>query len=188
MNRRTYLTLTSVIAATLAGCSSSDLDENETIGDDQRHNVGDTFTVGDGDKQIEYTVTGWETYDFISGPIELQEPDGRYVVITMTIKNVGNESVRLSSNEFTLLDSQNREFDADTRAMTYLDSDGRIQADAINFQQVQPGLETSGAIVFDVGPGDEYKLQIEPAGALSTADPQYVELGLVETPTPTQTP
>lgn len=137
------------------------------------HAVGESFVVELGEKSIEYTVTDMRTATSVGSDAIGEESDGVFLIVTLSMTNVGDESLDLTSNVFSAIDSQDREFDVDSDALIYLEN-------SIDFEQLDPGLEKTGVIVFDVGPGDEYNLRIEPAGIFSNAEPHEVELGTVE--------
>lgn len=138
------------------------------------HEIGEAFQVGAGAQAIEYTITGIETTTFVGQSAQFgEEADGLFLVVALSMTNVGDESLDLSTRPFRAIDSQDREFEVDTQALIYLE-------DAIVFEQLNPGLETQGKVLFDVNPGDGYRLRIEPAGFLSDADPHEVALGTVE--------
>lgn len=183
VNRRTLLaSIGTAGTVAIAGCSgdtssgdgggSSD-DEPETV----THQVGDTFTVGEGDRSVEYTVNSANTYEALGGEFSQQEPDGIFLVVQMELANQGDESFSVTSNAFTALDSNGNSFDPDTEAGIYVEQDSRVDAEGISFEQLNPGLSTDGALVFDVPEGEEVRLQIEPTGWLDDSASHEVELG-----------
>jgi len=188
MDRRKFLAFSgSIGVTTLAGCGGSDPesggggDSDGGSGGDSDggstsesqptiYDIGDPFQVGSGDQSIEYVVEGVETAS--TGTTLIDDPDGIYAIVSMTMTNVGNDTLSLSSSPFRLIDGQDREFEV---------SDATIYADnGISFEELQPGLAKDGVIMFDVAPGGTYQLQIEPSGLFSGADPQLVEIGTIE--------
>lgn len=133
------------------------------------HQVGETFTVGSGEYQVEYTVENVRTTDRIGGEFGA-EADGEFVVVELSMENTADESFTVSSNRYQLVDGQDRAYDVDSESVFYLD-------DPVAFEQLNPGVSTSGAIVFDV-PTDQSvrRLQIRPAGAFSSARTHAVVL------------
>lgn len=135
------------------------------------HNVGESFVVGDGERSVRYTVTNVRPTDNVGGDTFGEDASGEFVIVTLNVENIGDESFDLSSDPFTLTDQQDREFE--------VDSDAMISADkSIVFEQVNPGLTVEGVVVFDVPPDGDYRLKIEPAGAFSTARVHYVEINV----------
>ena len=137
------------------------------------HTVGESFTVGSGAQSIEYMVASASVTDHVGTESFGEDADGIFVVVELRMTNVGNESLDLSTAPFRMVDSQGREFEVDTGALVYLE-------DAIVFEQLHPGLEKRGQIVFDVAAGDTYRLRIDPAGMFSGAESHTVEIGTVE--------
>lgn len=145
-----------------AGDSSQDLDATETPEPQTTHQTGDTFVVGDGPKQMEYTVTDVEQ-------LEVRE-DVVLIAVHLEMENVGKESIDLTSNTFKLVDGQDREYDT---ARDYMYQ----REDTITFDQMNPGISNEGIVVFEVPKGQsERSLKIEPAGVFSNAEPHYVVL------------
>ena len=140
-----------------------------TPAQDLSHSVGESFTVGSGAQTIEYTVTDVSTTDRVGSDVVGEDADGQFVIIKLEMTNTGDESLDLSSRPFTLVDSQDREFEVDTMAMGYTEN-------SIVFEQLNPGLSKTGVIVFDVNPDGEYDLHIAPAGMFSTAETHTVDL------------
>jgi Telomeric repeat-binding factor 2. len=144
------------------------------------HEIGESFSVGDGAQSIEYTVNGASIIeDYIGSDADLgSTPDGTFVVVNLDLENIGDETLDISTNFLKLVDQEDRTFEADTEAGIYADQDSRVSADPITFDQLQPGLSVTRAVIFDVGPGT-YRFAAEPAGAFSNADTHYVPLGEV---------
>jgi hypothetical protein len=198
MDRRKYLMVTGGMLA-IAGCTG-DSDDDVSASDDDKvdsssgdntkqegqeddgeavttHQIGDTFSVGDGDQVVEYIVNSATTYESIGGEYSKEEPDGIFVVILMQLINQSKESFNVTSNAYSMVDSEGRTFDPDTEAGFYLSTDDRVEAEAISFDQLNPGLSTDGALVFDVPKNEAFGLLIEPTGFLDTGDSHLVQLG-----------
>jgi hypothetical protein len=71
-----------------------------------------------------------------------------YVLVHVTVTNVGTESALFTSANQTLLDTQGREFDADAGAalMNVPDSESFLT-------DITPGNSVEGVLVFDVPEG-----------------------------------
>jgi len=195
MERRSFLAVAGSVGLTsLAGCSGEGDDggsdgsggggggsggeSTPTPEQTLTHDIGDSFVVGEGAQSIEYTVNGYETIeDYIGpGPEIGSSPDGIFAVVNLDLENVGDESLDLTSRNLQLIDDQDRMFEADTEASVYAGQDSRIEADAITFDQLQPGLSVTRSVIYDV-PSGTYRLAVEPAGVFSNADTHYVPLG-----------
>lgn len=204
MDRRKFIVTSGVIGiSALAGCSGDSTDDGgnggsdggnnggssdggddgSDGGDEQQtltHDIGESFTVGDGAQEIEYTVNDYSTIeDYIgSGPDIGSTPDGIFLVVNLDMENVGDESLDISTNFLKVIDDEDRTFDADTEAGIYAEQDSRISAEPISFDQLQPGLSVTRSVVFDV-PSGTYRFAAQPAGIFSIADTHYVPLGEV---------
>lgn len=72
---------------------------------------------------------------------------GQYCLLTVNVKNIGNERQSLFSTNQKLLDSSNREFSADDQATLYASPQGST---ASWYNDINPGNSVEGAIVFDI--------------------------------------
>ena len=160
---------------------SSNVGETETEEQSLVHEVGESFVVGSGAQSIEYIVNDvYGIGDYIgSDPDFGTTPDGLFVVVSLTLTNVGDESLDITTNLLKLIDGEDREFEADTEAGIYADGDSRISAEPISFDQLQPGLSVTRSVIFDV-PEGTYQFAAEPAGAFSSAETHYVPIGDVQ--------
>jgi hypothetical protein len=149
--------------------------DNDQV-DQLTHGMNESFVVGGDGEAIEYTVENAYTTEYISG-FDLQETDGQFIAIELEMLNVGDETYDITDRHLVLLDSQDREFEADNEAMTWAGQDSRFRAEPINFEQLSPGVSTSGLVVYEI-PADEseLRLRIEPTGFFSGADEHTVEL------------
>jgi len=140
--------------------------------------MGEAFTVGEGAHSIRYTVEDFAAIeDYIGQSADFgATPDGIFAVVTLTLENVGDESIDITTQHLKLADQEDRTFEADTEASIYAEQDDRIEAEPISFDQLQPGLSVTRSVVYDV-PSGTYRLAVEPAGIFSGADTHYVPLG-----------
>ena len=76
------------------------------------------------------------------------EAQGSYVLVHVTVTNVGTEAQMFTSANQTLLDAQGREFEADAGAalMNVPDSESFLT-------DINPGNSVDGVLVFDVPEG-----------------------------------
>jgi hypothetical protein len=159
------IVILAVIGALAGGDTGGDDDGKSAT----THSIGETFTVGEGDQSIEYTVTNVETSSTVGGSFTSEEADGEFVIIDIEMKNVGDESFSLSSSVFSLSAGGN-EYDTDDDAILAFDNN-------VIYEQLDPEVTKEGKLVFDV-PEDagDRSLIIEPAGTFSSADEHKVEL------------
>lgn len=195
MDRRQFIVTSGVLGTTvLAGCSGDgstgesggggnggdggDGGSSENEQQEVTHEIGETFTVGDGAQSIQYTVNDYSTIeDYIgSGPDVGSTPDGIFLVVNLDMENVGDESLDITTNFLKVIDQEDRTFDADTEAGIYAGQDSRISAEPISFDQLQPGLSVTRSVIFDVASGT-YRFAAQPAGIFSNAATHYVPLG-----------
>lgn len=144
------------------------------------HEIGESFTVGSGDQSIEYRVVDAFFQGTVGSSTLGEEADGIYFVVILDMENVGQESFDISDRHLRAVDDQDREFEADFGASAYADNDPRIDAEGIGYEQLNPGLTITRSVIFDVNPGAEYQLKIEPAGVFSGADAHYIPVGSAE--------
>lgn len=101
--------------------------------------IGEMIQVGD----VEFTVNGVSTAKNVGGEWG-SNSQGTYLLVDLSVKNVGNEAITTDSSFFQLK-SGDKTFDADSGASIYANPD-------TNFflQQVNPDLAATGVVVFDV--------------------------------------
>ncbi|MFD1531915.1 DUF4352 domain-containing protein [Pseudonocardia aurantiaca] len=110
-----------------------------------------TASIGDQiqDGSFGFTVTDVQTglQDLGEGFLR-SEAQGSYVLVHVTVTNVGTESQMFTSANQTLLDAQGREFEADAGAalMNVPDSESFLT-------DINPGNSVDGVLVFDVPEG-----------------------------------
>lgn len=113
--------------------------------------VGDPVRDG----KFEFTVTKVEPgVKEIGDEFLSQGAQGQFVLVHLTVENIGDESQYFDGNNVTAYDAKNREFAADTEAAIYLD-------DANSFlNEINPGNSVQSVVVFDV-PTDVKLSQLE---------------------------
>jgi hypothetical protein len=158
-------TLLSVIAAAGEGTDGG----GDGDGEDKTHNVGESFVVGGGGKQVRYTVNDARTQRAVGGEYVGAEADGEFVILRLEMTSLADETIRISSNIFTLTADGN-EYETDSDAILAME-------DNVIFEQLDPDVTKRGTLVFDVptSAGDR-ALVIDPAGTLSGADSHRVLL------------
>jgi hypothetical protein len=101
------------------------------------------------DGSFAFTVTDVETGAQALGDSFLRtEAQGMYVLVHVTVRNIGTESETFMGANQTLLDTQGREFTTDSAAavMNVPDSESF-------FTPINPGNSVEGVLVFDVPEG-----------------------------------
>jgi hypothetical protein len=104
--------------------------------------IGETVRVGD----VEWTVTNARYTETLTA--EFASPkSGNFVVVDFNFTNLGDEAVTLSTISLPLVDSQGREYEADTDSFMYVP----LQKD-IFLEQVNPGVTKQGQVIYSVAP------------------------------------
>ncbi|MBU5421488.1 DUF4352 domain-containing protein [Cellulomonas hominis] len=107
------------------------------------------------DGKFEFTVTSVEPgVARVGNDVLGQDAQGQYVLVHLTVTNVGTEAQYFYDGSQKAFDAQDREFSADSTAAVYL-GDGSTFLDQIN-----PGNTVSGTVVFDV-PADTTLTRLE---------------------------
>ncbi|HAT13646.1 MAG TPA: hypothetical protein DCS91_08825 [Microcoleaceae bacterium UBA11344] len=89
--------------------------------------------------------------------------DGEFVIINLVVRNEDKKSRNISASMITLIDSEGREFQTSSTAMTALTMSGEQKAELWS-TQIQPGLDKDITIVFDIPPtAQDLKLKV-PSG------------------------
>ncbi|HEY0187945.1 MAG TPA: DUF4352 domain-containing protein [Cellulomonas sp.] len=141
-------------SSTAGAASDADADADASAGttaEDVTPGIG--ATVADG--SFEFVVTQVETGIARVGDQLLgQDAQGQFVLVHVTVTNVGTEAQYFYQGAQTASDTQGRTHSADSSAAIYLD-EGTLLLDQIN-----PGNQVEGVIVFDV-PADATLASVE---------------------------
>lgn len=114
-------------------------EEEPEIVEEKVAGVGEAINVGG----VEFTVNGSSTATNVGGEYG-QNSQGTFLVLDVTVKNVGNEAITTDSSFFTLKSGE-KTFDADGTAGIYANTDSNFF-----LEQVNPDLSATGYVVFDV--------------------------------------
>jgi len=133
----------------------------------ETYKVGDRVVVGD----RAYTITDIRTASSVGADYTKKEATGIFVIVTMTIENIGKESATLSNSDVKIIDSDERTFESDSNAWTALENN-------ILLKQIQPGLPVTGETIFDVPKGITCNLQVS-GGGWGT-DTKLISLGTIQ--------
>jgi hypothetical protein len=97
------------------------------------------------DGKFEFTVTKIEPGPARIGTDYLGETaQGKFILVHITVKNIGNEAQLFMGDNQKLYDAQGREFSADTAAAIYLDQSQSF------LNEINPGNAVNGIVVFDI--------------------------------------
>lgn len=107
------------------------------------------------DGQFEFTVTKVEKGVASVGPDFLEEKaQGQFVLVHVTVKNVGTKPQTLVDSVQKLRDGQGREFTTDSTAAIV------IKGNDVIFNEINPGNTVTGTLVYDM-PKDAKPASIE---------------------------
>ena len=109
--------------------------------------VPDVAGVGDPvrDGKFEFVVTEAETgVAQVGEGIITRTAQGRYVLVHLTIKNIGDEAQLFDGSSQRLIDTDRREHSADLAAALFLADSGSF------FNVINPGNSVAGIVAFDV--------------------------------------
>lgn len=126
--------------------------------------IGDRVEVG----ELAYTITGMRTAPMVGSNDFGARADGIFMIVDMTVENLGKESKTIDSSMMKAIDSQSRTFDSDTEAWAYLENN-------LFLKQVQPGLPAKGQVVFDVPKGEAFSVEV--SGGMWSGDKQLISVG-----------
>lgn len=98
------------------------------------------------DGKFQFTVTKIKSgVDEVGGEYLNRQAQGQYVMVHVTVENIGDEARTFTSGSQVLFDTKGREYEADTAAGVYMEGDAKSFLEDIN-----PGNSVKGVLVFDV--------------------------------------
>ena len=107
------------------------------------------------DGKFEFTVTAVEPGGVRIGNDTFgQDAQGQFVLVHLTVRNIGTEAQYFDGSSQELFDTQGRTHSSDGSAAIYLDDSNSF------LNQINPGNEVQGIVVFDV-PADAQLASIE---------------------------
>lgn len=107
------------------------------------------------DGKFEFTVTGVEPgVASIGSDVFGETAQGQFLLVRMTVTNIGDEAQHFSGSNQELVDTEGRTHSADTSAAIYLDDSDSF------LNQINPGNSVEGTVVFDI-PTDATPASIE---------------------------
>lgn len=101
--------------------------------------IGEVVKVG----KVEFTVNSTSTAKNVGGEYG-QNAQGTYLLVNVTVKNSGNESITTDTSFFQLKAGE-KTYDADGTASIYAN-----EATDFFLEQINPDLSATGVVVFDV--------------------------------------
>ena len=102
------------------------------------------------DGQFEFTVTKVKSgVKSVGDEYVNQKAQGQYVLVSITVSNIGDKAQLLADSSQKARDAKGREFSTDTAAAIYM-KDNEVFLNEIN-----PGYSVKGTLVFDMPKGTE---------------------------------
>ncbi|MDH6679805.1 hypothetical protein M2284_004029 [Rhodococcus sp. LBL1] len=100
------------------------------------------------DGKFEFVVNGVEAGVPSVGVNEYltEKAQGQFVLVRMTVRNIGDRAQSFTTSAQKLVDAQNRQYSVDSMATITLDQ-------GVAYEQINPGNSVEATIVFDVPPG-----------------------------------
>lgn len=117
----------------------------------------DAAGIGDAvrDGKFEFTVTEVETgISEVGDEFLSEQAQGQFVLVHMTVSNIGDQAQMLSGSNQTLIDDQGREHSANGSAAIYLEGSETFLND------INPGNSVEGTVIFDI-PADAQPAAVE---------------------------
>ncbi|TFJ93154.1 DUF4352 domain-containing protein [Lentibacillus salicampi] len=110
--------------------------------------IGEAVEVG----AMTYTINEKTTAKEVGPSVAPETASGKYIVLDITAVNNGNEAVTIDGSYFKIKQGE-KTFEADSMASTTANQneDGTIK-NSFFMEQLNPGSELSGKVVFDVSP------------------------------------
>lgn len=102
------------------------------------------------DGKFAFTITGvqCDTASVGSSQYSTKNAQGQYCVVSITVRNIGNEAQTLDSFNQYLYNSEGKKYSADSEASYDANPSG-----STFLQQINPGVTVSGVVVFDMPKG-----------------------------------
>lgn len=98
---------------------------------------------------VKVTVLSIERTQELSDSLWESTTSNEYVVIDISYTNKSSESLDLWANDIVLVDSEGKEYEADTDVSLAVES-------PIIIEEINPGLTVEGTLVYEVPPGTEF--------------------------------
>ncbi|MGW3342326.1 DUF4352 domain-containing protein [Nonomuraea rubra] len=121
---------------------AEETEETEETGDQEEKQAGIGATVRDG--QFSFKVTGTEKRDRVGSDFLGAEAQGVYLLVHVTVKNIGDEAGSFFGANQKLYDAKGREYEASSEAAIYLDDSKSL------YEKINPGNSVKGIVLFDI--------------------------------------
>jgi hypothetical protein len=109
--------------------------------------LNESFVVGTGSNRIRYTITSIDRADRVGGEFGI-DADAQFVVVGVTVTNLGDNITRVTGDTFTLVTGDGERYSTDGQAMN-------ADEDALLVRDLGPNATVRGVLIFDVPPTRE---------------------------------
>lgn len=157
--------------------SSGEKDEHEAPDEDDSPGsasnpakIGDTIEL----EGTRYTVKKAETAGSVGSEFFKEDADGMYVIVTLTIENIKDETKTFFSGAAVLVSGKSKRYETDTDAVIAAAGDGD---DPLIFEDMQPDVPKTGQLVYDV-PKDAAVGSLLEVSDLFGRGEAFIDLGL----------
>ncbi|PSK93011.1 uncharacterized protein DUF4352 [Haloactinopolyspora alba] len=116
-------------------------DAGGSSGGDSAPGIGDEAVDGDFTFVVHSVKNG---PDSIGDEFTSMQPQGKFVLVEMTVTNHGDSAGSFFGDNQYLIDAQGREASADTEAALYLPDSKSL------YEEINPGNSVKGTVVFDI--------------------------------------
>ncbi|WP_347720386.1 DUF4352 domain-containing protein [Candidatus Nanohalovita haloferacivicina] len=147
-------------------------DSSQPSKEDRTHEIGTEFTVGDVRYRVNGVTTRQEIGERVAGTLMGVEANGKFLIVDTTVMNEANEAITMRESSLKVMIGDS-EYSPSSEAWVYMD-------DSFTFEQLNPGVQVDGDVAYDVPASantSSMKLEVNPVGVFSTAEPHYVSLG-----------
>jgi hypothetical protein len=135
-----FLALILVFGIFAVGCSDEEgKKDTSTEKQEKIYKMNQVVKVGD----VQYKITKKKASKTVGNKYLNQKAQGYYLIIDISIKNLGDESLTVSNDFFKLYNGK-KEYEADTDGAIYLGDDSII------YQDINPDVTLKGKVIFDV--------------------------------------
>ena len=137
---------------------------------EQSFGIGDTVQAGD----LSARVDNVSRASVIESAFSQKVPNtGNYLLVDVTVRNDGNESVMVDSNNFKLVKGETT-YDSDSGATLYANDDST----SFFLNSLNPEATLSGTVVFDISENSagDPDLQLEISSSVFLGEKVYVDL------------
>jgi hypothetical protein len=142
--RKILAVTVAALTITILACSSGGNDQKSSNESDKGSNAGLNQPARDG--KFEFTVTAVDCgATTIGTPPLSKSAQGQFCRVTLTVKNIGKEAQTFDGSSQKAFDTSGTKFSNDGEAETYAN-----QGNETFLQQINPGNQVQGVLVFDV--------------------------------------